>query len=127
MNHRLKIRVWDKKENHFIIPWTGDGYDDIDLTYSNSGEWYITGGYVLDEIRYVIQRFTGVNDKNGIEIYEGDIIRYSLGSDSSNIINAEVRWGDCAWVLFDTDYKMCIGHLTVAIKRYEVVGNINVL
>lgn len=124
MNQGLKLRVWDKKENRFIIPWTGNGYDNIDLTYSNSGEWYITGGNVLDEIRYVLQKFTGIKDKHGEEIYEGDIIKYPIGSDSSNIIKAEIRWGDCSWVLFDLDYKMYIGHLTCAIKRYEVVGHI---
>lgn len=124
MSHTLKFRVRDINGKSFLENFSISRYGKL-MTYSFHGCDEKCYCQPPNESNFIIQRFTGVTDKSGKEIYEGDIIKYPLGSDSSNvIITAEVQWGDCSWILFDIDHNICIGHLTCAIKRYEVVGNI---
>lgn len=70
MHREIKFRVWDNENKTWIDPW---------WIQFGSYNRLITdvGCYVnLQEHpdRYVIQQYTGVKDKNGKEIYEGDII-----------------------------------------------------
>ena len=55
-NREIKFRVWDKLLNKFI-PWN------CFIPFDNDRE-------------YIIQQYTGLKDKDGQEIYEGDIIQY---------------------------------------------------
>lgn len=57
----IKYRVWDKRKNIFI-------YDAQKGDENNSFDDF------LHYDCYIVQAFTGVLDKNGREIYEGDII-----------------------------------------------------
>ena len=65
MNRPLKFRVWD----HILSEWIKS--DQLVLRPNGS----ITDGSILIDSKY-IQFNTSLNDKNGKEIYEGDIVKW---------------------------------------------------
>ena len=130
-NRIFKFRVWDGRNFY---------YPSYNLQVSNSGpcgDACIVQGldncsYIEDDV--IIQQFTGLFDKNGKEIYEGDIVKYKGKSNLTYNKPGEVSIGE-----YFTHAKEFY-HYGVRVKRidmdgyfglssreskdYEVIGNI---
>lgn len=116
MNRHIKFRVWDVKNKKFLP----ESY----FAILGNGKLIVTlSGYYNDftntnQDDYVIQQYTGLTDKNGKEIYEGNIIHLKFGELNANLV---VKWDKYMGLKYHNGGWTSLVHVET---HGEVIGNI---
>jgi uncharacterized phage protein (TIGR01671 family) len=109
MSREIKFRVWGKTEKEYIrypFAWLSlfDSPDGLEIEENED---------------LVIEQYTGLKDKNGKEIYEGDILQI----DDHILGDFVVVWHNFGWKI-----KRSVGYESLSVHKSEdctVIGNIH--
>lgn len=123
LNRKIKFRVWNNKAQ----TWVHGPGDECNIF----GEMILLGGFMkginVEELNNCVAlQFTGILDKNGKEIYEGDILLYKTSYEEAMTYEGE---NDISLVIFKNGCfmldKNCLHELVENGKiQEEIIGNI---
>ena len=117
VKREIKFRAWDSKHSEMVYS------DKEDCFYVNTkGAMFMYGNSLIGYTKsYELMQYTGLKDKNGVEIYEGDVVR-------ANIITwSLLTMGE---IIYDIEHSCYCNKNEAGITQlqkldnFEVIGNI---
>lgn len=129
-NKEIKFRMWDKEAEQMVLQEENGneyvwmiGTEDIFIQH-------ITECNIPEQ---VLMEYTGIKDKNNVEVFEGDIVNIIEIDDRGMVeYTTDIIWEDCQFVCksggedYDTPLAAWSGNpnKTYPLFEIEVIGNI---
>jgi uncharacterized phage protein (TIGR01671 family) len=115
----LKVRAWSKVEQKMLhvssLHYIGDS------TVKEVGTVELCcDSYLNDKSGMILMQFTGLHDKNGNEIYEGDVLRNKWGG--TGIVVFDDGAFQSQWEGGEVNYQLSASDIEG--RESEVIGNI---
>ena len=119
-----KFRAWDKHNkkmftNEELIIWNDNVYanDRRKLSVVKIKDWSISDKFLMQS--------TGLADKNGVEIFEGDVVKQEMLIPTSGIeeITGIVKMLEGAWIIANDEEEIAC-HLWREGAEMKILGNI---
>ena len=127
MSRDIKFRLWSKIGKKFIKT------DDPDLNFVINSDGYLYSIenfygeiYVSLQLDIVVLQFTGLQDINGKDIYEGDILKYNFPYDErlKHVSPVKFLETEASFGIKDIYGNEIPLYRITANNYFEVVGNI---
>ncbi len=122
MNREIKFRAYDKKFKVMKYSWLCNDYSKtVDVLNLKISEW--------EDSHVSVMQYTGLKDKNGKEIYEGDIFSCHLDGKLHNIeiifLHGCFGWKDptCKNKFVDMHTTMQVFSTVNEGREIEIIGN----
>ncbi len=118
----IKFRAWsDDGENKGMLPVEEIIFesDKVFVKCPIGSAKVVSRVIERDTHKTILMQFTGLLDKDGVEIYEGDIIQYGESKGLSEI----VEWKDNMWT--EEGFMTGFGEFDFTPDQYKIIGNIH--
>ncbi|EPI26575.1 YopX family protein [Enterococcus faecium] len=124
-----KFRAWDKK-TETIQEVESISFKEKKLVINQKSVAWFNSDYIRNFDDIELMQSTGLKDKNGVEMFEGDIVIINVNNgfdrlfDEKSVIKESKFHSGliCKLVKFDAEYR--IFHDPIFDYEYEVIGNI---
>lgn len=131
MNRKIELRTWLKLENKMGV--IGSFYP-VSKRIILQNEKRNYGFKFYEDNEYVLMQYTGIKDKNGKEIYEGDIVQFCWFNQrqEETHITSVIKFAEGMWQIwtkintpfFGLDEAYSLYNGAEQDDEIEVIGNI---